>query len=631
MTDAQQPTPRTTATSAPELDQDLVPEDDAVIGRAFRWSLLVIALAAAGLALAAWLGRGTEPEAAPVIDKPPPRIESLPDEAGTIPQLHFTNVTSAAGIDFDRFTGAVGEKLLPETMGSGAAFLDFDADGDQDLLLVNSCSWPWEDLPEPVPTQALLRNRGDGTFEDVTDRSGLDVMLYGMGVACGDYDADGLVDVCITGVGGNRLFRNAGGSFEDATLTAGLGDDGSGRWSTSAGFFDFDRDGDLDLFVCSYVRWSREIDLRLAFTLNGVDRAYGPPTTFEGTDCVLYQNRGDGTFADVSRQAGLGVRNPATGVPVGKALGLVFLDVDEDGWLDVLVANDTTANFVFVNQRDGTFAERGTELALAFDSMGRATGAMGVDAAHYRSDADLAVAIGNFANEMTSFYVRQGRSSQFSDDAIPEGLGSPTRVVLSFGLFFFDADLDGRLDLLQANGHLEPEINQVQPGQHYRQRTQLFWNRGAADGPTYTEVPAERTGDLARPIVGRGATCADIDADGDVDVLLTQANGPPLLLRNDRDNANHWLRVRLVGAGANRDAIGARVELTAAGRTQRRLLSPARSYLCSTELPLTFGLGTTQRVEALVVHWPLGGSQRVEVEGVDRVIEVVQGQAPGNP
>ena len=418
----------------------------------------------------------------------------------------------------------------------------------------------------------------------------------------------------LSAVGENRLFRNTGTAFEDVTTAAGVAG-ASTQWSTSSAFFDADNDGDLDLFVCNYVKWSREIDLELNYTLNGTDRAYGPPTNFEGEFCTLYRNRGDGTFADVSAEAGIQVTNPATGLPVGKSLAVMPFDLDDDGDLDLLVANDTTQNFLFENRGDGTFEEIGARSGVAFDGMGASTGAMGIDAAWFRNDDEIAVGIGNFANEMTSFYVKQGADLQFSDDAIVEGVGSPSRQVLSFGLVFLDADLDGRSDFVQANGHLEEEINQIQASQHYRQPAQLFWNRGPDARSTFALVPPEQTGDLAVPIVGRGATRADIDGDGDLDVLLTQTGGRPHLLRNDQGLGHRWLRVRV-------DAIGARVELTAGGTTQRRLVMPTRSYLSQVEMPVTFGLGEHDSVESLVVRWPDGAEQAVPVDGVDREVVV---------
>jgi hypothetical protein len=520
-------------------------------------------------------------------------------------------------------SGARGRKLLPETMGSGAAFLDCDGDGDQDLVLVSSTTWP-DDTEPGAGRTTLYRNDGTGRFEEAGAESGLDLELYGMGVACGDYDGDGNTDVYLTAVGPNRLLRNEGGSFTDVTSDAGVAG-AADAWSTSAGFVDHDADGDLDLFVCNYVAWSRDLDERLGFTLNGTDRAYGPPKQYPASHCALYRNEGDGTFTDVSEASGIAVVNPATGAPSGKALAVTFFDVDGDGPIDIAVANDTVQNFLFRNLGDGTFEEIGAASGVAFDAMGSATGAMGIDAADYGNDGAIGIAIGNFANESTSFYVRQpGGPWQFADMAAAEGIGSPSRLKLSFGLFFFDYDLDGRLDMLQANGHLEDGINTIQPSQTYEQPAQLFWNCGRADRACFVAVEEAALGDLARPLVGRGAAYADIDGDGDLDVLLTQTGGPPMLVRNDQDLGHHWLRVRLEGTHGNREAIGAWVELEAGGIVQRRQVMPTRSYLSQVELPVTFGLGEIDHIDALTIAWPDGTRQRVEVEGVDRAIVVRQ-------
>ncbi len=607
-----------------EREDDLVPEDDAIIGKAFRWSILAFICIGAAVGVTIWSIRQ---KPAP----PPPRETTFvaPQRvvrAAEAPNVKFTDITADAGIDFFHENGAAGNKLLPETMGGGCAFLDFDNDGHQDILLINGTYWPDAAAPEnrPLPTMGLYRNDGSGRFENVTAGSGLDVSLMGMGVAVGDIDNDGNVDVFITCVGGNRLFRNDGGRFVEVTEAAGVGGD-SKDWSVAAGFFDADNDGDLDLWVCNYIRWSREIDFAVDYRLTGIGRAYGAPMNFEGAHSTLYMNNGDGTFSDVSESAGLYVNNPATGVPMGKALGLCFLDLNRDGLMDVIVANDTVQNFVFLNKGGNRFEEIGAETGIAFDAMGNSTGAMGIDAAHVRNDASYAVAIGNFANEMTSFYVAGNDPLAFTDVAVAEGVGGPTRAALSFGVFFFDFDLDGRLDLLQCNGHLEDEINKVQPSQHYEQPAQLFWNAGPEAKACFTEIPAAALGDLAQPIVGRGAAYADIDGDGDLDVLLTQARGRPLLLRNDQALNHHWLRLRLIGTRGNRDAIGAVVELEAGGVMQRRMVMPTRSYASQVELPVTFGLGRSDRIDRLEVHWTDGVIETLPPPEVDRTIMIHEG------
>jgi hypothetical protein len=605
----------------------MVAADDAVIGRALRWSL--VAVIAIGLVVAGGIYYSRLPAAVP-----PPKMTQFtppttrPKAETLIPKATFTDITAAAGITFVHNNGAYGGKLLPETMGGGVAFLDYDNDGLPDLLFVNSAYWP-NNIPagKSPTTSALYHNEGNGKFKDVTAGSGLDVPLYGMGVACGDYDNDGRVDVLITGVGGCRLFHNEGtGKFRDVTASAGVS--GAAKdWATSAAFVDYDNDGDLDLFVCNYIRWSPEIDRDVGYSLVGVGRAYGPPTNFQGAFCNLYRNEGGGKFADVSEKAGVQVRNTsALGVPVGKSLGVMPVDLDNDGLIDLVVANDTVQNFVFHNQKDGTFKEIGTTTGIAFDSYGAARGAMGIDAARFRNDKLIGIGIGNFANEMTAMYVSTPADPLlFSDEAIAEGVGPASRLPLKFGLFFFDYDLDGWQDLLTANGHLEEEIGKVQQSQTYKQSAQLFWNGGAQAGGGFVPVERSHAGaDLLKPIVGRGSAYADIDNDGDLDVVLTQVGGPPLLLRNDQKLGHHWARLKLAGDGAkvNRDAIGAMVKLTAGGLSQYRTVVAAKSYLSQSELAVTFGLGKADRVEAAEIAWPGGKVQKLENVAVDRVTTV---------
>ncbi len=601
--------------------EDYVPADDVIIGRAFRWSLLGIAAIVLILAVLFFISGDQEPgEAVREIDAQAPRTFS-PSREG-MPKVSFTDITDSAGIGFVHNNGATGDKYLPETMGGGVAFLDYDGDGDADLLFVNSQDWPWAESPRSA-TMVLYANDGSGRFVDVTRETGLALSMYGMGAAVGDYDNDGDVDVFLTAVGSNLLLENDGGRFSDVTGRAGVSGDDQ-EWSSSAAFLDYDGDGLLDLFVSNYVRWSREIDLDLNFTLNGTDRAYGPPTSFTGTHPYLYRNKGDGTFEDVSQHAGIRVENPATGNPMSKALALLPVDLERDGSIDIVMANDTVQNVLFHNRGDGTFEEIGAEAGLAYDFNGNATGAMGVDAGYHRNDDTLAIGIANFANEMSSLYVSQDDPTWFADESIGEGIGSQSRLKLSFGLFFFDYDLDGRLDLLQANGHLEEEITEMQASQHYEQAAQLFWNQGPGEPSCYIQVPENEVGDLSRKIVGRGASYADIDADGDLDVVLTQTGRRPLLLRNDQDLGHKWIRFRLIGTRSNRDAIGAWVEVVAGGITQRRPVMPTRSYLSQVELPVTFGLGDADRIESVEIWWPDGTTQTVEGVEIGTTVVVEQ-------
>jgi hypothetical protein len=442
-----------------------------------------------------------------------------------------------------------------------------------------------------------------------------------MGVAVGDYDGDGWDDLYLTSLNDNRLLRNVGGRFDDVTARAGVAGDGD-TWSSSAAFLDYDGDGDLDLFVVNYVRWSRTIDLEIDFRLTGLGRAYGAPVNFIGTQNRLYRNEGDGRFTDVSAAAGIEVTDPVSGRPAGKGLGVVPLDYDGDGWTDLAVANDTVRNFLYRNRRDGTFEEVGVFEGIAYDRNGKSSSSMGIDAANFRNDPEMGIAVGKFANEMSSLFVTSEGRAPFVDEAVIEGLGPASRIPLTFGVLFLDYDLDGRSDLLLANGHLEHEINKVQQSQTYAQPPQLFWNCGAACPGRF--VPVTEGGDLPTPLVGRGIATADIDADGDLDILITQNGRRPVLLRNDQQTGHHWLRLQLKGRSPNPSAIGARVTLTADGVNQVRELFPARGYLSSVELPLTFGLGPSNRVESLVIRWPDGQEQTLVPEGVDRLLTIAQ-------
>lgn len=622
----------------PMPENELVAEDDAVIGRVLVRSLKMLAALALAATVVVALRHvfRAEPDEAREIEVAAPRpaaaaIGTSPNgrPGFEVPAVRFTDITAEAGIDFVHVNGAEGEALLPETMGSGAAFFDFDRDGDQDLLLVNSTDWGA--AADSGPTMALYENDGAGRFADRTAESGLATSFYGAGVAVGDVDNDGWVDLFISAVGPNRLFRNVGGArFEDVTTKAGVAGDDA-EWSSSSAFLDADGDGDLDLLVGNYVRWSRELDIEVGYQLTGVGRAYGPPLNYGGTTMDFYRNDGSGAFTDVSEQAGVHILNRDTQAPEAKTLGLAPVDIEGDGDIDVLVANDTVRNFLLVNEGDGTFTEQGDSYGVALSREGLRTGAMGADAADFRNDGQLGFAIANFANEMTSLYVCQGEPMYCSDEAIIAGIGAPSRRVLSFGLFFFDYDLDGRLDLLQVNGHLEDDIAIVEPSQSYRQAPQLFWNAGPDAAATFVPVTPAPGDGLTRELVGRGSTYADIDGDGDLDLLLLQTGDRPLLLRNEQETGHRWLRFLLRGDGehVNRDAIGAWVEVehrTAAGPVlQRRRVMPTRSYQSQVEPVVTIGLGSVSSVEDLLrvdVVWPGGARQAVDVDGLDRVVEV---------
>lgn len=608
----------------PQIERE---EDDAVIGRAFMGSALVFAVIGLLVFAAYWMLAGkTEQVEVVEAEVAVPSVRERPKV--TMPIISWTDITDAAGLKFQHVNGATGEKLLPETMGSGCAFLDYDSDGDQDILLVNSCPWPQnQTASEPMSTLALFANDGKGNFSDVTREVGLDISVYGMGVACGDFDNDGRVDLFVSCLGKDRLFRNVDNKFVDVTDEAKVGGDAE-AWSTSAGFFDYDRDGDLDLMVCHYVQWSRELDAAQEFRLvGGKERAYGRPQPFGGTFPSLFRNNGNGTFTDVSAEAGIQVSNPATSVPMGKSLGLVFEDYDGDGFLDCAIANDTVQNFLFRNLGNGTFEEIGTTAGIAFDATGSARGAMGIDSAAFRNDSSVGIAIGNFANEMSALYVARSRNLQFYDDAIANGFGPATRLELTFGVLFLDFDLDGRLDIFQVNGHLEEDIAKVQASQKYEQAPQLFWNAGAQFNTEFIKCREVESGaDFQKPMVGRGSSYADIDGDGDLDLLLVGCGQKPRLLRNDQTIGHHWLRVKLVGTSSNRDAIGATVEVLSRDIVQTRRVSPTRGYLSQSELPVTFGLGVSDTVDRLTITWPSGKSQVILRPKLDQLLVIQEAE-----
>lgn len=529
----------------------------------------------------------------------------------------FQDVTAISGIRFRHHNGVSGRKWMPETMGSGCALVDVDNDGWLDAVCVDGTSWP-ADHGEPGQAR-LFRNLGGGRFQDVTRQYGIPAGLFGMGVAAGDYDNDGYIDLFITALGNSRLLHNVGGKrFEDVTARVGIQTPG---WPTGAAFLDYDRDGLLDLFVCHYVKWSPAGDV--FFSLDGTHKSYARPGSYAGEACQLFRNVG-GRFRDVSREAG--IARPRT-----KALGVALCDFDRDGWVDLAVSNDTEPNFLFHNQGDaarggGTFKEVAVQAGMAVAEGGIAKAGMGIDTADFQNDGREAVLITNFSGEQLSLYQRDP-SGLFMDVAARVGIGTPSQRYLGFGAFFVDLDLDGWQDIVVANGHIQDDITLRSSGVAYAERALVF--RGSAAGQ-FTDISA-LTGALAAPRVARGAAWGDVDNDGDADLLITTNGGAASLLRQEGPPAHHWLQLQLEGRGGNRSAIGAAVRVRTGTLVQTRMVRSGSSYLSQSSLRLLFGLGQSQRADDVEVRWPNGTVESFGALPADGALRLVQGSAGGVP
>ena len=522
--------------------------------------------------------------------------------------VRFSDVTAEAGIRFTHNSGAFGARYLPETMGAGCAFIDYNNDGWPDIFLVNGLNWP--ERPGPPSTPRLYRNDRDGTFTDVTSSSGLDVAIYGMGAAVGDYDNDGNMDLFVTALGPNRLFHNEGdGTFTDVTGAADLGD--TNEFSTGAAWLDYDRDGSLDLLVVNYVEWSIETDIFC--TIDGNAKSYCTPESYVGVPPRLWRNRGDGTFEDATTKAGLLDLS-------SKALGVAVLDHNRDDWPDLVIVNDTEPNRLWVNSGEGSFTERGMLAGIAFSEDGLARAGMGIDAADYDRSGYPSVVIGNFSNQMLGLYHNEG-NGLYVDEAPRSDVGRRSLLTLAFACFFFDYDLDGWLDIFVANGHIEEAFERIQNRIKYAQPPHVFRNLG---GNGFREVTATLGDDLASARIGRGGAYADIDNDGDLDLLLTTNGGPAALFRNE-GNQNNSIRVRLEGTRSNRAGIGSVVEVRSGTETQWQMVRSGSSYLSASELVLTFGLGARTRADRIQIQWPSGRFEELGGVGSGRTITVREG------
>jgi hypothetical protein len=525
------------------------------------------------------------------------------------PGFTLTDATAQSGIAFHHNSGAFGARYLPETMGPGCAFIDYDADGWLDVLLIDGMDWPARNQRRSTPiahsarpewpsvrsTMRLYRNNRNGTFTDVTERAGLAVEMYGLGVAVADYDNDGFPDIYVTAVGQNRLFRNTGrGLFVDVTARSGLA--GRAAFSTSALWFDYNRDGLLDLFVCNYVRWSPEHDVFCS--IDGKNKSYCTPEAYRGDTCWLFRNRGNGAFEDVTAKSGIFDLS-------SKALGVAIVDVDRNGWPGLFVANDTQPNKLYRNLSNGQFEDVAVRAGVAFSEDGKARAGMGVDAADFDNSGRTSIAITNFDDEMMALY-RPKPGGAFEDAALATGIGQPSRSRLGFGCAFFDADLDGWLDLAAVNGHIDQTVRNIAGNHGYAQAPHLFLNDRHGG---FHDVASMVGAAFASPKVARGLAVGDYDRDGDLDLLITTNSGPAYLYRNDLRNGNRSIRLHLRGVKSNRDAIGAVARLSTPDGAQSRMVRTGSSYLSQSELALTFGIGRRDRADRIVIEWPSGAVQ----------------------
>lgn len=540
----------------------------------------------------------------------PPVERSMP--------IRLVDVAKEAGVNVLNIHGGEGKDYIIEVNGNGAAFFDYDNDGYLDILIVNGSTL--QNLKKGGdPMVTLYRNMGNGTFTDVTAQSGMNKKGWGMGVCVADYDNDGRQDVYITAYGPNVLYRSNGdGTFTDVTEKAGVGDP---RWSTGCAFGDYDRDGYVDLYVANYVVFDEKKSPKRGSSncrvRRGINLVCGP-TGMPGVPDTLYRNNGDGTFTDVTQKAG--IQDP------GKyGFGVLFSDLDNDGWPDIYVAHDLNPNFFFRNNRDGTFSEIGLRAGVALSGDGRPQGSMGVDIGDYNNDGHFDIFVTNFSHDYNTLY-QNNKDGTFTDVSLSSGLGQRFQPYVGWGTAFVDLDNDGLLDVFIANGHVLPQADSLGLGEKYHQPKQVFKNLGNG---RFREVTREIGGGLLLERSSRGAAFGDYDNDGDLDILVVNLNGRPTLLRNEGGNRNHWITLKLVGTKSNRDAIGARVTAKIGGGMQAAEVRSGGSYISHNDMRVHFGLGDATRIDALEVRWPSGLIESFKDLTADRFYVITEGRGVG--
>ena len=543
-----------------------------------------------------WEGLAALPVTGPPIDIP----------------VRFTDIRQAAGITFKQDSTGTDQKYYLETMGTGVGWIDYDQDGLMDLYFVQSGATDVYKPPKPLRS-ALYHNNGDGTFTDVTEKAGVGAEgLYGQGVAVGDFDNDGYPDLYVTGYGRSILYHNNGnGTFTDVTEKAGVADPGG--WATSAGWFDYDKDGYLDLVVLNYIDWTPQNNIWCGEHRPGY-RSYCHPDNYKGQHIKLYHNNHDGTFTDVSEKSGVGI-------PEAKGMGLVLADFNNDGWPDIAVANDTWPNFLFINKHDGTFKDISFSSGVAASEDGKYEAGMGIDAADLYGDGWLDIYITHLDFELNRLY-HNNHDETFDDDTFSSGIGNKAIFLSGLTMKFLDYDNDGWTDICQVNGAMLDNIHLYHSEVTYEEPKLMFRNLGHGK---FDKVSDQLGPDFMHPVAGRGLATADFDNDGDIDLAVVARGDYPELLRNDGGNANHWLEVLLIGTKSNRDGVGASLKLTSEGFTQVKQSQGGMGYMSANDPRIHFGLGQRKKIESLVVTWPSGTVEKLADVPINQIIAVKEG------